>query len=97
MNCINCGREMRNTTGGNYACEYCGISINDLVYRPNNYISEPLLNQGWVCPKCGAVMSPYTSHCPFCSQNREIIYGTSTGYYQPNSILMINKTEEKKQ
>ena len=22
--------------------------------------------QGWICPKCGSVYSPYTSRCTFC-------------------------------
>lgn len=22
--------------------------------------------QGWVCPKCGRVFSPFTSMCPYC-------------------------------
>ena len=22
--------------------------------------------QGWICPKCGRVYSPYTSRCSFC-------------------------------
>lgn len=33
MRCMICGKEMVNTSGGNYTCG-CGHSINDLVYRP---------------------------------------------------------------
>lgn len=25
--------------------------------------------QGWICPKCGRVYSPYTSRCTFCGNS----------------------------
>ena len=34
---------------------------------------------GWICPKCGAVMSPYQSFCPNCTHRSwEITCSTNT-------------------
>lgn len=48
-----------------YACE---------AYKPKNEGGI----YGWICPKCGAVMSPYTSYCFKCSGGFEITCTTNT-------------------
>lgn len=82
MKCPKCGQEMYssvsgdfNTTRGNYIetkyiCPICHyeVNYNDLVYRapffkPDNAVT----NYGWICPKCGAVLSPSTQECPYCT------------------------------
>lgn len=50
-------------------------TTNSLVNEPDN---KPGGLYGWICPKCGAVMSPYQSFCINCSrQNWEITYSTN--------------------
>lgn len=106
MKCIRCGKEMTNTIGGNYTCPECGFAINDLVYRdlrtakPTNepgccdipIPSVDWYNQGWICPKCGAVLAPSQSFCPFCSPNRKnnIVYATGTGEFIQNPTQTIS-------
>ena len=35
---------------------------------------KPILQQGWECPKCGAILAPHQHYCPFCSPSE---YGRS--------------------
>jgi ribosomal protein S27AE len=39
-------------------------------------MNNKLINQGWECPKCGSVYSPYTSKCSMCPQGN--ITGSTT-------------------
>lgn len=87
MKCWICGKEMENTIGGCYRCKDCGIGINDLVFRikehsitQGNYeFKEPFYKQGWICPKCGAVMSPDQPYCLFCKPVDTRVEVTTTG------------------
>ena len=87
MQCARCGKEMTNTTGGNYNCPHCGLSINDLVYRPmitwdktdtpdtcDMPIPQGFGQQGWVCPVCGRGLAPWVSVCPCNNKGLEITY-----------------------
>lgn len=51
-------------------------TTNSLVNEPDN---KPGGLYGWICPKCGAVMSPYQSFCPNCThRDWQITYSTSS-------------------
>lgn len=80
MKCIRCGKEMENTTGGNYHCPSCSFAVNDLVYRPSEWKPFPQSaskQEGWICPVCGRGVAPWVDVCP--CQSGQISYGTSIG------------------
>lgn len=82
MRCNVCGKEMKNTLGGNYHCENCGHAVNDLVNRHSN-CDIPMSpgfgkQEGWICPVCGRGVAPWMSFCP-CQSDLKSTYGTGTG------------------
>ena len=99
MQCVRCGKEMVNTTGGNYHCQSCGNAVNDLVYRPSNCdIPMPKSfgkQEGWICPVCGRGVAPWTSFCPCQGSEMKITYGTSisanNGIHLDECIKYIDK------
>lgn len=53
---------------------------------------------GWVCPKCGAVLAPTQTFCPFCAPRpntvNELIWGnspTATPYTGFDNTAVSNK------
>lgn len=34
----------------------------------NNIHADKFIQQGWECPKCGAILAPHQNYCPFCSR-----------------------------
>ena len=81
MQCIRCGKEMENTTGGNYHCPSCNMAVNDLVYRPSEWKPFPQdfgKQEGWICPVCGRGVAPWVNYCPCQGSELKITYGTGT-------------------
>lgn len=71
--CIDCGK--RATSGDNFelydgCCEKCYRrrvkNIRKAMWSPI-FVPVSQYERGWVCPKCGAVMSPEQRYCLNCS------------------------------
>lgn len=80
--------------GPSHQCEKCGyvetllpnVSANDTPPRvPKQY--------GWICPKCGGVMGPYESTCPFCRPNGGFTWGVYDTAYSNGTSLVENEGE----
>ena len=46
--------------------------------------------QGWVCPKCGGVYSPYQNYCINCTPAKPIQFTCGTGDVTPQMNQMIS-------
>ena len=64
---------------------------------------KPNLQQGWECPKCGAILAPHQHYCPFCSPSeygRTNWLGTNTPtsgqYTSPNPSTIISLGDKPK-
>lgn len=90
--CPVCGEPLYVCKSGTFKrCPACGYNETLSVGSPNTLLETLLDNEkfeekpfntggmyGWICPKCGAVMSPFTSFCPNCTQRNWEITCTTT-------------------
>ena len=73
-----------NYIGTKYVCSGCGyevkntIDVNGIGMIGNFVPDYPATNYGWICPKCGAVLSPSTQECPYCTPHK-VTCGPSNG------------------
>lgn len=57
------------------------------------YTEPKVYQQGWVCPKCGAVMSPNAQECPHCMPAPKFTCGTGTAVpTEPLNNIAISHT-----
>lgn len=106
--CEICGEEFK-FDSRSYICPKCREAIVKLrkttVTDPKSTACDipvkPILQQGWECPKCGAVLAPNQSYCPFCSPSeygRTNLLGINTStsgqYINPNPSTTISKVTQ---
>lgn len=80
MMCTRCGGIFASTSNGNF-CSDCEKTRKEFGF--GEYVG---IAQGWICPQCGSVWSPYQVYCPVCVQ-----YSFTVGVYENN---MVNSEEK---
>lgn len=69
--CPNCGEKGYTKQGDVIALEnqvFIEATTPPPKTRSCDIPEKPSLQQGWECPRCGAILAPYMPYCPFCSK-----------------------------
>lgn len=106
--CIICG-EVFGFDGEHRICPKCReavvtlreTTVTDPKLTACDIPGKPILQQGWECPKCGAILAPNQHYCPFCSPSeygRTNWLGTNTPtsgqYTNSNTSTTISKVTQ---
>lgn len=78
--CTICGEEFK-FDGEHRICPKCREAVVKLRNPKSTACDipvKPILQQGWECPKCGAILAPNQRYCPFCSK-KESNWTTTVG------------------
>lgn len=98
----NCGGKLISDCIGHKHCTVCNYEETITLGDPPKLFpdfdtkgtAEPYL-YGWICPKCGAVMSPYTSFCPNCTQQHNFEISYDTGKYDTSKTQFTCTVEKE--
>ena len=77
-------------------CPYCGVDPDNITSGRCNCSTYTILGPaappmtppnvappGWICPRCGVALSPYTTHCPMCLGPDRYLRFSTTGTTEP--------------
>lgn len=74
-----------NATGGYATIKPTPVAKSAVTAHKTTECNIPapqIIQQGWECPKCGAILAPHQSYCPFCSKKEsDWITTVGTGQY----------------
>lgn len=75
--------------------------VGDGITSFPNISDQVFIRQGWQCPRCGTILSPDMSWCPFCSgpHRSTVVFGGSPSgtFINPNITATVSDSNTTKE